>query len=258
MDLGFADLLLSCFGSLSSRRGRVFLAMFLVPGGGLVGIGRYDLLLAFAVVMQVFLVWSGLESIDELKAITLFHLIGFCLEAFKTAPGIESWSYPDQGFTKLIGVPLFSGFMYASVGSYIIQAWRLFDLRVIRHPQYWMASVVALLIYLNFFSHHFVADIRWYLAALVLGLYVRSSILFTPFDKQRSMPLLLAFVLIGLFIWLAENLSTILGVWTYPEQLGAWSVVHIGKWSSWSMLVITSFTIITHLKHIKASIHISE
>ncbi|WP_373997122.1 DUF817 family protein [Duganella vulcania] len=27
---------------------------------------------------------------------------------------------------------------YAAVGSYLIQAWRLFDLRIRHHPQYWM------------------------------------------------------------------------------------------------------------------------
>src|SRR5262249_11577376 len=64
----------------------------------------------------------------------LFHLLGFALEVFKTSSGIQSWSYPDFAYTKLFGVPLFSGFMYAAVGSYIIQAWRLFDLRIRHHP----------------------------------------------------------------------------------------------------------------------------
>ncbi len=43
------------------------------------------------------------------------------------------------------------------------------------------------------------------------------------------MPLLLAFVLIGFFIWLAENISTFAGVWSCPNQLGAWSAVHVGR-----------------------------
>ncbi|HEX8614837.1 MAG TPA: DUF817 family protein [Telluria sp.] len=57
-------------------------------------------------------------------------------------------------------------------------------------------------------------------------------------------------------IWLAENLSTFFGVWKYPNQLGAWSMVHVGKWSSWSLLVVMTFTIIVNLKHIKARIHV--
>ena len=68
--------------------------------------------------------------------------------------------------------------------------------------------------------------------------------------------LLLAFVLIGFFIWLAENISTFAGVWSYPNQLGAWSAVHVGKWSSWSMLVVMTFTIVANLKHIKTKIHV--
>lgn len=60
------------------------------------------------------------------------------------------------------------------------------------------------------------------------------------------------------FIWLAENISTFWGVWRYPNQLGAWSAVHVSKWSSWSLLAVKTFTIIAHLKHIKASIHVPE
>ena len=154
-------------------------------------------------------------------------------------------------------VPLFSGFMYAAVGSYIIQAWRLFDLRIRHHPPYWMAVFVALLIYVNFFTHHYIGDYRWYLAACALGLYARTTVVFRPLDRDRQMPLLLSFVLIGFCIWLAENISTFWGVWRYPNQLGAWSAVHVSKWSSWSLLVVMTFTIVAHLKHIKARIHVA-
>ena len=67
------------------------------------------------------------------------------------------------------------------------------------------------------------------------------------------MPLLLGFVLTGFFIWLAENISTFFGVCRYPNQIGAWAVAHLGKWSSWSLLVIMTFTIVANLKHIKAA-----
>lgn len=72
------------------------------------------------------------------------------------------------------------------------------------------------------------------------------------------MPLSLAFILIGFFIWLAENISTFFSIWNYPEQLGAWSMVHVGKWSSWALLVIMTFTIVIYLKDIKKSIHVPE
>jgi len=236
--------------------GLFFAAVFVTPRAGLWGVPRYDLLLIAALAIQIAMVATRLESWDELKAISLFHVVGFVLEVFKTSSGIKSWAYPDFAYTKLWGVPLFSGFMYAAVGSYIIQAWRLFDLRIQHHPLYPMAALVAVLIYANFFTHHYIGDYRWYLAACALGLYARTTVVYRPLDRDRRMPLLLAFVLIGFFIWLAENISTFAGVWAYPNQLGAWSTVHVGKWSSWSMLVVMTFTIVANLKHIKRHIHV--
>lgn len=238
--------------------GLFFVSIFLVPRTGLFGLPRYDTLLVITLGIQFFMIWSKLETWDEAKAIGLFHLVGFALEVFKTSSTIGSWTYPDFAYSKIFGVPLFSGFMYAAVGSYIIQAWRLFDLRIQHHPSYWMATLIALAIYANFFTHHFIGDYRWYVAACAIGLYARTTVVFRPYDRDRKMPLLLAFVLIGFFIWLAENLSTFFGIWRYPNQLGAWSTVHLGKWSSWSLLVIMTFTIVSHLKHIKRRIHVPD
>ncbi|HEX8956379.1 MAG TPA: DUF817 domain-containing protein [Burkholderiaceae bacterium] len=235
-----------------------FAAVFTLPRAGLFGIPRYDLLLVVALAVQAWMVWMKLETWDELKAICLFHVIGFALEAFKTSSGIQAWSYPDFAYTKIAGVPLFAGFMYAAVGSYVIQAWRLLDLRIEHHPKLWMASLVALLIYANFFTHHYIGDYRWYIAACVLGLYARTTVVFRPYDRERRMPMLLAFMLTGFFIWLAENISTFFGVWRYPNQIGAWATVSVGKWSSWSLLVIMTITIVANLKHIKSRIHVPE
>jgi uncharacterized membrane protein YoaT (DUF817 family) len=251
---------LTAFGLKEARAclfaGLFFLAVFTVPRAGVFGVPRYDLLLVIALAIQAWMVWAKLETWDEVKAITLFHIIGFCLEAFKTSSGIRAWSYPDFAYTKLFGVPLFSGFMYAAVGSYIIQAWRILDLRVRHHPPYWMGWVLAILIYANFFTHHFIPDLRWYLAALALGLYARTTVIYRPLDRDRWMPLTLGFVLTGFFIWLAENFSTFFGIWRYPNQVGAWAIVHVSKWSSWSLLVIMTFTIVANLKHIKERVHV--
>ena len=251
-----------CYFGLKEARACLFVGLFfaavvLVPRAGLWGLPRYDVLLLAALAIQAWMVWARLETRSELAAITLFHLVGFALEVFKTSSAIQSWSYPDFAYTKVLGVPLFAGFMYAAVGSYIIQAWRLLDMRVVHHPPYWMATLVALLVYANFFTHHFIGDYRWTIAAGALGLYARTFVVFRPYDRERRMPLLLGFVLTGFFIWLAENISTFYGVWAYPNQLGAWSTVHLGKWSSWSLLVIMSFTIIAHLKHIKRTVHVA-
>lgn len=250
------------FGVKSARAclfaGLFFLALFVIPRGGLFGIPRYDVLLLVALLIQAWMVATRLETVDELKAISLFHVVGFALEVFKTSSAIKSWEYTDFGYTKVLGVPLFSGFMYAAVGSYIIQTWKLLDLRVVHHPPYWMATLLAVLIYANFFTHHFIGDYRWYLAACAIGLYARSEVVFRPLDRERRMPLLLGFVLTGFFIWLAENISTFFRVWSYPDQMGAWSIVHVGKWSSWTLLVLMTFTITANLKHIKGLIHVAE
>ncbi|MBN6064429.1 DUF817 domain-containing protein [Aggregatibacter actinomycetemcomitans] len=237
--------------------GVFFIAMFLMPKNGIAGIPRYDLLLIFALAVQYLMFRFKLETLDEIKSITLFHVVGFALELFKTSSSIQSWAYPDFAYTKIFGVPLFTGFMYAAVGSYIIQAWRLFGLKIRSHPPYFLSMLTAILIYLNFFTHHYIGDYHWYPAAFALGLYARTTVYFTPYDKPRRMPLLLSFMLIGFFIWLAENLGTLIGIWRYPNQIGAWSLVHVSKWSAWALLVVMTFTIVANLKHIKQTIRVS-
>jgi uncharacterized membrane protein YoaT (DUF817 family) len=98
--------------------GLFFAAVISVPRAGIFGIPRYDTLLAIALGIQAWMVWARLETVDELKAICLFHVVGFVLEVFKTSSAISSWAYPDFAYSKLFGVPLFSGFMYAAVGSH--------------------------------------------------------------------------------------------------------------------------------------------
>lgn len=247
--------------------GLFFITVFAVPKAGLFGIPRYDVLLAAALLLQFAMLAFKLETWDEFKSISLFHLVGFILELFKTSPEIQaallpegariraSWAYPEAAYTKILGVPLFTGFMYAAVASYMIQAWRLFDLRLHRMPPYWLTTAAAIAVYLNFFTHHAFTDFRWHIAAFVFGLYAQSYVVFTPYDRPRRMPLLLSFVLIGFFIWLAENLATLLNVWHYPNQIGAWNMVHLGKFSSWALLVVMTFTIVTHLKHIKTTVY---
>lgn len=238
--------------------GLFFVAIFCVPRTGLMGVSRYDLLLLIALAIQFTMYFTRLESLDEIKAITLFHLLGFALELFKTSSAIGSWGYPEAGWSKIGGVPLFSGFMYAAVGSYLIQCWRLLDLKIRHHPPILHAVLLSLALYANFFTHHFIGDYRGYIAAVALGMYARSTVIFTPYDRPYKMPLLVAFALIGFFIWLAENMGTFFGVWRYPNQLGAWATVHVGKWGSWTLLVMMTFTITLFLKDIKKRIHVAQ
>ncbi|MYL37072.1 DUF817 family protein [Halobacillus litoralis] len=210
---------------------------------------RYDWLLIFFLLMQWLMLRSGLETKDELKVITLFHVIGLALEIFKVHMG--SWSYPEPGYSKVWGVPLYSGFMYASVASYLCQAWRRLDVQLVHWPSSLLAGGLAGVVYLNFFFHHFWIDIRWWLASLVVLLFIRTRVTYIVHGREYSMPLVLSFVLIGFFIWIAENIATFFGAWQYPGQQESWRVVHVGKISSWLLLVIVSFLIVALLKHVK-------
>src|SRR5215469_1956110 len=57
--------------------GLFFAAVFLMPRQGVLGIPRYDLLLLFALAIQGWMLWTRLETWDEARAITLFHIVGF-------------------------------------------------------------------------------------------------------------------------------------------------------------------------------------
>lgn len=212
-------------------------------------LARYDALLLACLAMQALMLATGLETRDELKVITLFHLLGLGLELFKVHVG--SWSYPEAALAKVGGVPLYSGFMYASVASYMIQAWRLFGLRFLHWPRPALVVPLGVLIYANFFANRVLPDQRLLLIAAVLLVFARTRVVFTPRATPRGMPLVLAFLLIGLFVWLAENVATYLGAWQYPHQQDGWRLVDPHKLSSWSLLVIVSLMIVVQLKHVK-------
>ncbi|HEY4551862.1 MAG TPA: DUF817 domain-containing protein [Bacillaceae bacterium] len=210
---------------------------------------RYDWLLIIFLVMQGWMVRSGLETRDELKVITLFHLIGLALEVYKVHMG--SWSYPEEGYFKIFGVPLYSGFMYASVASYLCQAWRRLKIELVRWPPFWAVVPLAAAIYFNFFTHHYWMDVRWWLFGLVMVVFWPSRVNYEVDGSRYRMPIAFSFVLIGFFIWIAENIATFFGAWKYPNQAEAWKIVHLGKVSSWILLVIVSFLIVATLKQVK-------
>lgn len=210
---------------------------------------RYDWLLIIFLLMQWWMVKSGIETRDELKVISLFHIIGLALEIFKVHMG--SWSYQEEGYFKVFGVPLYSGFMYASVASYLCQAWRRLKIELVKWPPFWQVVSLATAIYLNFFIHHFWIDIRWWLSGLVIGVFWRSWVTYEVNGARYRMPLAFSFILIGFFVWIAENIATFFGAWKYPNQADAWSLVHLGKVSSWVLLVIVSFLIVATLKQVK-------
>jgi len=140
--------------------------------------------------------------------------------------------------------------MYAAVASYVCQAWRRLDLRVDPVP---MVGTVAVAVgfYVNFFTDHWVTDLRWVLLGVATLLIARRSVTFRVRGVDRRMPLLVSFALIGVFIWVAENVATLLGAWTYASQADGWSLVHPSKIGSWMVLVIFSFVLVLWLKQRK-------
>ena len=90
--------------------------------------GRIDRVLAFTAVVLALgladrMLTFRLETMEEAKVILIFHVVGTIMEIFKTSVG--SWIYPEDSVFRIGAVPLFSGFMYAAVGSYIAFIWAL-------------------------------------------------------------------------------------------------------------------------------------
>jgi uncharacterized membrane protein YoaT (DUF817 family) len=205
-------------------------------------IGRYDALFVAALLTQVAMLAFKLEKPSEAVVIFLFHAVGTGMELFKTHMG--SWTYPEENLLRIAGVPLFSGFMYAAVGSYLARVTRIFDFHFSNYPALWPTVLLALAIYVNFFTHHFVWDLRWLLFAATALLFWNCSVHYKVFRFRHRMNMLLGFFLVALFIWFAENIATASRIWLYPNQQYGWQLVSFGKFSSWYLLMIISFVLV--------------
>lgn len=205
-------------------------------------VARYDFLVFYAIMIQLVFLVTRLESWAEVKVIFLFHLTGTAMEIFKINAG--SWAYPEPGILKLWGVPLFSGFMYASVGSYMARVIRVFEMRFAPYPPFWVSVAFACAIYINFFAHHYVWDARVVLFALSVVIFARTRVWFWIGSRLYWMPLPLAAFLSAFFLWLAENIGTGTRTWLYAGQNPSeW--VSLSKMGSWYLLLFVSFTTVT-------------
>lgn len=214
------------------------------PSGGL---ARYDFLFLAALVLQALLLATRLETIGEARLIFVFHAIATAMEVFKTSPEIRSWIYPDASLFRIGNVPLLAGFMYSAVGSYIARAWKVLRLRFEHYPPPVATYVLAGAIYANFYTHHFVADVRAGLFIAAAVLFRRTRVYFTLIRRERHMPLLAGLLLVSLFIWMAENLSTWARIWVYPDQLHQWRLVSPHKLGAWFLLMLISFVLVSWL-----------
>ena len=227
------------FGAL--MLGALLVTHFVWPANA--PIHRYDALTLYAIAIQAAMIGFRLETLREASVIFIFHGVGTVMELFKTASG--SWLYPEPSLLHIGAVPLFSGFMYAAVGSYIARVWRSFDFRFSYFPPRWATVALAAAIYVNFFAHHWIVDVRWGLFAATALLFWRTRVWFRPLAEYRSMPLLLGFLLVAIFIWLAENIGTFAHAWRYPNQARIWAMVPPSKLGAWYLLMIISFVLVS-------------
>ena len=214
--------------------------LFYPPGAWL---PRYDFLTLSAIAIQILMLRFKLETWDEAKVILAFHVAGTVMELFKTYWG--SWIYPEASYLRIAGVPLFSGFMYAAVGSYIARIWRIFDIRFSHYPPLWTTWLLAAAIYVNFFAHHWLWDAHYLLLAATALVFWRTTFWFRPFRRYRAMPVLLGFFLVALFIWFAENIGTLSQAWIYPNQRHGWTMVPVTKLVAWYLLMIISVVLVS-------------
>jgi uncharacterized membrane protein YoaT (DUF817 family) len=212
---------------------------------------RFDFLFLSALVIQVVLLATRLEGYRDALVILIFHVVATGMEVFKTSDQIGAWNYPGEAWLRIGNVPLFAGFMYSAVGSYISRVWNIFDFRFSHFPSLWLMFVISGLIYVNFFSHHFAPDIRWPLLAVMAFILRRTFVYYRIDQVHRTMPLLLGLVLVALFIWFAENIATYCRVWFYPAQLHGWTVVSPQKITAWLLLMFISFTLVAAVRSIR-------
>ncbi len=203
---------------------------------------RYDFLFLFAIATQALFLWLRLETWEEARVILLFHLTGTAMEWFKVGAG--SWAYPEPGLFKLMGVPLFSGFMYASVGSYMARVIRIFDMHFHPYPPFAATVALAVAIYVNFFAHHFLPDLRLGLFAATVLLFGRTRVWFRISSRHYWMPLPVAAFLSALALWVAENVGTATGTWLYSGQRPG-GMVSFAKLGAWYLLLYVAFVTVT-------------
>lgn len=215
------------------------------------GIYRYDALLAYALIIQLFLVYFKLETPREVWVIAIFHIMAMAMELFLTHPKIGSWHYPEAAIFRIANVPLFAGFMYSAVGSFLARGLRLFDASFRHLPSLGWLGLLAILSYANFFTKFFIPDIRNILFVVSVVLFWKTKLFFqvnTQADqdicKQFQLPFLPLLLVLAFIVWLAENIATFANIWRYPSQANLWHMVGWGKLGSWYLLLSLSLVLV--------------
>ncbi len=210
-------------------------------------VSRYDFIFLAAVGFQLCALVLRFERIREFFVIFIFHILATIMELFKTNPAIGSWSYPavHTAVFAIGTVPLFTGFLYSAVGSYISRAFIYLKLSYEHFPPLYHMWTLAILIYINFFTHHFIYDFRYILFAYALIIFWKTKVRYQVYRVRRTMPLLLTAFLVALFVWIGENVGTWTDVWRYPNQAEYWQPVSFAKVGSWLLLLFLSFALVS-------------
>lgn len=208
------------------------------------GIYRYDALLIYALLIQAALIYWKLEIPREVVVIAVFHLMAMLMELFLTSPAIGSWHYGEAGVMRIANVPLFAGFMYSAVGSFLARGLRVFQASFSHMPRIGWLAVLAILSYANFFVQHFLIDSRNGLFVLSIILFFKTTMQFQLNQHVYRVYFLPVLLFLAGLVWLAENIATYNNIWRYPSQVETWHIVGVGKLGSWYLLLTLSLVLV--------------
>ncbi len=208
---------------------------------------RYDFLFIIALLTQIILVATGLEDKREVVVIAIFHIAAMIMELYKTSPAVGSWAYPEPAIFAIGSVPLFTGFMYSAVGSYIARSWRINEFRFKDIPSRSLLWIAGAMIYANFFTDNLGLDVRHWIFAFLVVIFWKTKLYAKITDRAYTFHPLVSNALFAFFVWMAEQIGTYARAWVYPSQTAAWKPVSFHMFTSWYLLLVFSFVLITIL-----------
>jgi uncharacterized membrane protein YoaT (DUF817 family) len=159
------------------------------------------------------------------------------------------WS-PDWALHRYDALLVFALLTQALFLRFGLETWaearviRIFEMRFAPYPPLWMTWALAAGIYLNFFAHHFLPDIRIGLLAATVLVFGRTRVWFCVAEQDRWMPMVVAGALSAGALWLAENVGTATGTWLYSGQRPD-HLVSFAKLGSWYLLLYVAFFTVT-------------
>jgi tRNA dimethylallyltransferase len=224
--------------------GVLLVALILTKYISIPGIYRYDFLFIIAILTQAFLILRKYEEPKEIFVIALFHIAAMGMEIFKTSPSVGSWQYPEPSIFSIYNVPLFTGFMYSAIGSYIVRSWRINEFVFTNLPSRLTMFVFGLAIYINFFTNHFTYDIRYILFVGLVIVFWKTILEVKLTEKIYRIHPLISNALFAFIIWMSEQVGTFARAWIYPNQAAGWKPVSFHMFTSWYLLLVFSFILI--------------